>query len=33
MDPIEKLAAGYKVFREGRFQEQRTTYEALVDRG
>ena len=33
MDPIAKLTAGFKVFREGRFQEQRTTYEALVDRG
>ncbi|MDX1576143.1 MAG: carbonic anhydrase, partial [Kiloniellales bacterium] len=33
MDPIDKLTAGFKVFRDGRFQEQRATYEALVDRG
>ena len=33
MDPIVKLTAGFKVFRDGRFQEQRTAYEALVDRG
>lgn len=33
MDPIAKLRAGFKVFREGRFQEQRATYEALVDQG
>jgi carbonic anhydrase len=33
MDPIDKLTAGYKVFRNGRFKEQRTTYEALVDQG
>ncbi len=33
MDPIAKLTAGFKVFRDDRFQEQRTTYEALVDRG
>lgn len=33
MDPIEKLTAGYKVFRDGRFKEQRATYEDLVDRG
>ncbi len=33
MDPIAKLTAGFKDFRDGRFQEQRTTYEALVDRG
>lgn len=33
MDPIDKLTAGYKMFRDGRFKEQRATYEALVDRG
>lgn len=33
MDPIAKLTAGFKVFRDGRFREQRATYEALVDRG
>ena len=33
MDPIAKLIAGFKVFRDGRFQEQRATYEALVDQG
>ena len=33
MDPIAKLTAGFKVFRDGRFQEQRATYEELVDRG
>ncbi|MDH3641420.1 MAG: carbonic anhydrase [Gammaproteobacteria bacterium] len=33
MDPIDKLTAGYKEFRDGRFREQRTTYETLVDEG
>jgi carbonic anhydrase len=33
MDPIAKLTAGFKVFRDGRFEEQRATYEALVDEG
>jgi carbonic anhydrase len=33
MDPIDKLTAGFKVFRDGRFKEQRATYEALVDQG
>ncbi|MCG8543189.1 MAG: carbonic anhydrase [Alphaproteobacteria bacterium] len=33
MDPIEKLKEGYKQFRDGRFQEQRATYEELVDKG
>ncbi len=33
MDPIAKLTAGFRVFRDGRFQEQRATYEALVDQG
>lgn len=33
MDPIAKLTAGFRVFRDGRFQEQRATYETLVDQG
>ena len=33
MDPIAKLTAGFKAFRDGRFQEQRATYERLVDQG
>ncbi len=33
MDPIAKLTAGYKVFRDGRFEEQRVRYETLVDKG
>ena len=33
MDPIDKLTDGYKRFRDGRFQEQRATYEELVDKG
>jgi carbonic anhydrase len=33
MDPIAKLTSGFKVFRDGRFKEQRATYEALVDQG
>jgi carbonic anhydrase len=33
MDPIDKLTDGYRGFRDGRFQEQRGTYETLVDQG
>jgi len=33
MDPIDKLTTGFRTFRDGRFQEQRATYEHLVDRG
>jgi carbonic anhydrase len=33
MDPIAKLTKGFKAFRDGRFQEQRATYEDLVDQG
>ncbi len=33
MDPIAKLTAGFRVFRDGRFQQERATYEALVDQG
>jgi carbonic anhydrase len=33
MDPIEKLTAGFREFRDGRFQEQRAMYETLVDQG
>lgn len=33
MDPIAKLTAGYKDFRDGRFQERRADFEALVDQG
>ena len=33
MDPIEKLTAGFRAFRDGRFRQQRATYEALVDQG
>jgi len=33
MDPIAKLTSGFKSFRDGRFQEQRATYERLVDQG
>jgi carbonic anhydrase len=33
MDPIAKLTTGFKAFRDGRFQEQRAAYEALVDQG
>ncbi|NIV49876.1 MAG: carbonic anhydrase [Gammaproteobacteria bacterium] len=33
MDPIAKLTSGFKAFRAGRFQQQRATYEALVDQG
>ena len=33
MDPITKLTIGFKTFRDGRFQQQRATYESLVDQG
>jgi len=33
MDTIAKLTKGYKDFRDGRFQTERTTYETLVDQG
>ena len=33
MDPIAKLITGFKAFRDGRFQDQRAAYEALVDQG
>ena len=33
MDPIDKLKTGYRAFRDGRFREQRATYERLVDQG
>ncbi len=33
MDPIAKLTAGFKDFRDDGFQKNRATYEALVDRG
>jgi carbonic anhydrase len=33
MDPIAKLTTGFKAFRDGRFQQQRATYESLVDQG
>lgn len=33
MDPIAKFTAGFRKFRDGRFQEQRAAYEALVDHG
>lgn len=33
MDPIAKLTDGFKRFRDGPFQAQRTTYEDLVDQG
>ena len=33
MDPIEKLTGGFKRFRDGQFQQQRATYEDLVDHG
>lgn len=33
MDPIAKLTAGFKAFRDGQFQKQRAVYEALVDHG
>ena len=33
MDPIAKLISGFKAFRDGRFQDQRAAYQALVDQG
>ncbi len=33
MDHIAKLTTGFRIFRDGRFREQRATYEALVDQG
>ena len=33
MDPIDKLTTGFRAFRDGRFQDQRATYEALVKQG
>lgn len=33
MDPITKLTAGFKEFRDGRFNQERATYQALVDQG
>ena len=33
MDPIAKLTDGFRSFRDGRFQEQRSAFEALVDHG
>lgn len=33
MDPIDKLTTGFRAFRDGRFQDQRATYEALVKHG
>lgn len=33
MDPISKLTTGFKQFRGGRFEEQRSAYESLVDEG
>ncbi len=33
MDAIAKLTSGFRVFRDGRFEEQRATYEALVEQG
>jgi carbonic anhydrase len=33
MDPIDKLTGGFKRFRDGQFQQQRATYEDLVDQG
>lgn len=33
MDPINKLTDGFRNFRDGRFQDERSTYEALVDEG
>ncbi len=33
MDPIAKLTAGFKEFRDDSFQEKRATYEALVSQG
>ena len=33
MDSVSKLTTGFKIFRDGGFQENRATYEALVDHG
>lgn len=33
MDPIDKLTAGFKEFRDDGFEHKRATYEALVDQG
>ena len=33
MDPIAKLTAGYRDFRDDEFQAKRAAYEALVDQG
>jgi carbonic anhydrase len=33
MDSIAKLTTGFRAFRDGRFQQQRAAYEALVDQG
>ena len=33
MDPIETLTTGFRAFRDGRFKDERATYEQLVDRG
>ncbi len=33
MDSVTKLTTGFKIFRDGGFQENRATYEALVDYG
>ena len=33
MDPIEKLMDGFRSFRDNRFEDQRDTYETLVDKG
>ena len=33
MDPIAKLITGFKAFRDGRFQDQRAAYQALVNQG
>lgn len=33
MDTISKLTTGFRAFRDGRFQQQRATYETLVDQG
>ena len=33
MDPIAKLTAGFKEFRDDGFKEKRATYETLVDQG
>lgn len=33
MDPIDKLTTGFRAFRDGRFREQRATYETLAKHG